>query len=149
MKLLQKVSFTLFFIIAIGELLIALRFFLSTRIMPYHLDAMGTTWDLLTPGTQIMTLNFMRAAGLGFFMTGIMLLFLLLFPFKKSEKWSNWALLIISLTHVVIMMVIILNIKINTPANPPVVPFILFGCLAISGFIINCFNVKNNTRRKL
>lgn len=144
MKLTQKISFACFLIIATGELVTALRFFSSSRIMSYHLEAMGTTWNALTTGMQIMTLNFMKAAGLGFFMTGIIILLLLFFPFRKSEKWSTWALLIVSLAHVVIMSVIVLSVKANTPANPPIIPLIVFGCLAILGFFLSWCKVAKN-----
>ncbi len=140
MKLTSKISFACFFIFALAELTTAVRYFSSSRIMTYHLAAMDTTWEALTPGMQVMTLNFMKAGGLSFFMTGIMILLILFFPFRKQEPWSIWALFIISTTHVAAMLIIVFTVKLNTLGNPPTSPLIIFGCIALSGSVFGCLN---------
>lgn len=136
MKTLTKVSFVCFFILALLELLTAFRFLTASQIMDYHQVAMGMTWDNFTPGVQTMTLNFMRAAGLGFLMVGVFILIILAVPFRKEEPWARWALIGISLIQAAVMGIIVLNVRRLTPATPPIAPFILFVVLATTGFFL-------------
>lgn len=134
MKNLTFISLICFSLILFLEMVIAFRFLSAPQIMDYHLTAIGSNWGDLTLGAQVMTLNFLRSAGVGFLMTGIAILFILIFPFRKGESWSKWALLCIGLTQAVIMGLIINDVAGNTPAEPPLVPFIVSGVLSIVGF---------------
>lgn len=134
MKKVTLISLICFSLILLLELVIAVRFLSAAQIMDYHQVAMGSKWEALTPGVQVMTLNFMRSAGVGFLLAGIAILFILIFPFRKSESWSKWALLSIGLTQAVIMGLIINSVGGNTPAEPPLAPFIISGGLSIIGF---------------
>jgi peptidoglycan/LPS O-acetylase OafA/YrhL len=134
MKRLTMVSGVCFLLILFFEILTAFRFLTASRIMDYHLVAMGSGWENLSVGMQTMTLNFMRAAGLGFLIAGVSMLFILFFPFRKGEQWSKWALIAIALTQSAIMMIIISSVKTHTPAVPPLAPFVVIGILSLAGF---------------
>ncbi len=71
MSIKKRIAFCLFSVVAIISLFTAIRFFMSDTIMPYHQVAMGDTWENFEPGVRVMTLNFMRAAGLGFLIVSI------------------------------------------------------------------------------
>ncbi|MCP4022587.1 MAG: hypothetical protein GY729_12160 [Desulfobacteraceae bacterium] len=103
--------------------------------MGYHQIAMGVSWENLSVGMQTMTLNFMRAAGLGFLLTGIAILFLLWVPFRKGEGWAKWALVSIGLTQSLIMTIIVNSVRTHTPATPPLIPIALIGILSVIGFL--------------
>ena len=82
---LQIISFIGFLIIAIMLGVSGIFYILAKQIMPYHLTAMESSWKDLSPGKQIMSLSFMKCAGGGFLTTSIIIIFLLLFPFKNGE----------------------------------------------------------------
>lgn len=136
MKLSTKFSFACFIIVALIELIIAVRFLTASQIMDYHQVAMGISWEAFTPGMKAMTLNFMRAAGLGFLLTGITVLCILAVPFRRGEYWARWTLAGIILVQATVMVAIILNVRHLTPSNPPLPPFFLFAVLAILGFFL-------------
>ncbi|MBU1340715.1 MAG: hypothetical protein KKE44_21570 [Proteobacteria bacterium] len=135
MKTITKISFICFLIICIGEMLIAFRFLTASQIMDYHQVAMGCSWDNLPAGMQTMTLNFLRTAGLGFLITGLAILFILIFPFQRGEHWSKWALVSIGLVQSIIMGIIVYSVRRHTPATPPLSPFVISGILSFIGFL--------------
>ncbi len=136
MKPLTKISFICFLLITVLELRIAFSFLTASQITDYHQIAMGASWDTYSIGMRTMTLNFLRAAGLGFLLTGISFLFILFFPFRRGEQWSRWALISICTTQSLIMGWIVISVRSNTPAQPPFIPFVVSGCLAIFGFFL-------------
>lgn len=136
MKLLTKLSFTCFLIVALIELVTAFRFLTAPAVMDYHQVAMGMEWAEFTPGMKAITLNFMRSAGVGFLIAGIAILSILAVPFRKGEPWARWALAAIILSQASVMGAIVLNVRHLTPANAPVAPFILFAVLAVLGFLL-------------
>jgi len=135
MRHLAKVSFTCFALVGALELLTAVRFLSASRIMDYHQVAMGAAWDALALGVQVMTLNFMRAAGLGFLLTGIAFVFLLVFPFRHGHAWTRWALACFGVVQSVVMGWIIISVRTHTPAVPPLAPFVATAILSITGFL--------------
>lgn len=133
---LQIVSFIGFLIIAVILGGIGIAYVLAKQIMPYHLTAMESSWDDLSPGKQIMSLSFMQCAGGGFLTTSIAIIFLLLFPFKNGEIWSYWALLIISLNELCIVASRVATVRKNTSARPPVLLFIILIAISLFSFFI-------------
>ncbi|MCP4746378.1 MAG: hypothetical protein GY874_09600 [Desulfobacteraceae bacterium] len=80
-----------------------------------------------------MTLNFMRAAGLDFLITGLSIFYILIFAFTNAEQWSKWALVSIVLTQSIIMGAVIFSVRAHTPAIPPLAPFMISAILSIIG----------------
>jgi peptidoglycan/LPS O-acetylase OafA/YrhL len=105
--------------------------------MPYHLDALGNTWQGLSPGAQVMTLNFMKSAAAGFVTCAIAIAFLLAFPFRKGENWSRWALLSISVSELSIIAYCTNQVKTLTPADPPLTAALVLIGISILGFLLS------------
>lgn len=148
MKHITKISWLCFVLIFLIEIRVAVPFLTASQIMNYHQVAMGSPWDALSTGMQAMTLNFMRVAGLGFLLTGISMLFLLIFPFRKGEYWSKWALSFLGLTQAIIMGLVVTSVRTHTPAVPPLAPFVVIGMLSIIGFVTYrgvLWPARNNT----
>lgn len=137
MRKLKKFSFIGFLIIAVFLAGNGVLYLFSSEIMPYHQTAMGIEWSKLSIGEQIMSLSFMKSAAAGFLTTSIAMLFLLFIPFRKNERWSVWALFIISFVEVSIILSRIVTIRMNTLANPPIIPFILLLIFSIISFIVS------------
>ena len=145
MKIRIKISFVGYLLVALVESGNGIMYLLASKIMPYHLTAMGSSWENLSPGIQIMSLNFMKAAGTGFLTTGIAMLFLLLIPFRKGEPWANWALLIISLNEILNIMLRTLEVSAKTSSNPPLFIPIITGTVVVISFLLS-LGVNKNKR---
>ncbi|WP_028585278.1 hypothetical protein [Desulfogranum mediterraneum] len=130
----NKISFACFLLIASGEFLIAGRFLSASQIMDYHLTAMGSSWEQLSPGIQVMSLNFLRSAGLGFLLAGSAISAILLSPFRKGEAWARWTLLFICTIQALVMIFIVSQVRAATPAVPPMGPFAMSLTLTVVGF---------------
>jgi len=121
-------------IVGVSLLATACRYLCASEIMSYHLAAMGAaSWSELAPNVQAMTLNFVRAAGLGFMTSGTSILVLLAFPFRKGEAWANWAIATIAMAHLLVLIWIMLSVQAATPGRPPVlavVPLIILAACA-------------------
>lgn len=133
----QKKSFIGFLLVSIGLGACGVSYLLANKIMPFHAAAMGVSWEKLTPGIQIMSLNFMKAEGIGFLTTSIAILFLLFKPFRKGETWSSWAILAISLNEIVLILFRIIDVNSKTPARLPIIPFITMACIVLISFVLS------------
>ncbi len=143
MSKLQKISFIGFILVALGLATNGIIYLLADKIMPYHLVAMGSSWENLPRGIQIMSLNFMQSAGAGFLTTSIALLFLLWFPFRQGELWARWAILIIALNEILLVTFRVIDVGTNTPAKPPFSLLIIIIAITIISFILSFCNCKN------
>ncbi len=140
----NKIAFSGYLLIALALLAVGIRYTIAGQIMPYHVEAIGTAWENLNPGTQVMTLNFMKSAAAGFITTAIAILFLLMFPFRKGEGWSKWALLSIVLAEEILIGFYTYNVKTLTPADPPLIaPFIVIA-IAVISFFLSLNNNQSN-----
>ena len=53
--------------------------------MPYHSEALGSSWSDVEPKTQVLILALMRVAGGGFLATGLAISILLIIPFRAGD----------------------------------------------------------------
>lgn len=132
-----KISFVGFLLVALYLGWNGILYVTATKIMSYHQEAMGVPWDNLTPGIQVMSLNFMKAAGAGMLTASIAILFLLFIPFRRGEIWSRWALLIISLNEIILIMLRVIDVSSRAPANPPLIPYVVIGVVVLISFILS------------
>jgi hypothetical protein len=98
MPIRTKLGFGCFLLIAVGALIVGVRYSFSPRIMPYHQEALGVDWDDLGPREQRLMLALLRGAGLAALVTGIAMGTLLFIPFRRGERWARWTLSGLSLT---------------------------------------------------
>ena len=147
MKTRIKMAFAGYLVVALAFAVLGVWYLLSTQIMPYHLAAMGSSWENLSPGMQNMSLNFMKSAAAGFLTTSIAMLFLLFIPFRKGEAWSSWALLTISMNEFLIIISRMIDVTINTSGKPFLTPFIIIGIIAVISFLLSSGMDKKNKER--
>lgn len=138
MSITRKITFIMYGIIGLSLLGTGIRYFFSSEIMSYHLAAMGvSSWSELAPNVQVMTLNFVRAAGLGFFTAASSILVLLIFPFRKGEAWARYAIAAITLAFLGVLTGIMLSVRASTPGNPPVFAVVPLIILAVCACILS------------
>ncbi len=141
MKKAKMISMICYGLVALGSMVIGVRYLLADQIMSYHLQALGTSWEAMAAGPRIMTLSFMKAGGLGFFITGLAVAILLAMPFRRGEAWSRWALGAITIVDSAVMTALIYNIQANTAANPPLMPTALTLLVSLAAFAVS-FGVR-------
>jgi len=140
-----KMAFGSYFIAALLILLIGLVYSTRTEVMPYHLEVLGMSWGEIQPQVQFMLLAFLHGGGAGALANGAALMFLLFVPFKNRENWSRWALSVIGLVASLPMLYIVLKVKFETPASPPLGVIFLINLLFVVGFVLSTgFNRKQN-----
>jgi len=144
----QKISFIGFLLVSIGLGACGILYLLANKIMPFHAVAMGSSWEKLTPGIQIMSLNFMKAEGTGFLTTSIAILFLLFKPFRKGEAWSSWAILVIALNEIILILFRIIDVNTKTPARLPIIPFIIMAGIVLISFTLYFITNQKNKELK-
>ena len=132
-----KVAFGSYFIAALLITLIGLVYLTRVEVMPYHLEVLGMSWGEIQPQVQFMLLAFLHGGGAGALANGAALMFLLFVPFRNKENWSRWAISIIGLVASLPMLYIVLKVKFETPASPPVGVIVLINLLFVIGFLFS------------
>lgn len=91
----------------------------STQVMPYHKQVMGVEWTELTPRCRLLMLTLMKGTGMVGILTAVSLAVLLAIPFRKRQRWSRWAILLIGATALVPMLIGAIRLRVNTGAPSP------------------------------
>lgn len=134
-----------FTFIGIALLAMGILYSLSDTIMPYHLDAMSTTWEELSSGSKVMTLNYMKSAAAGFMAYGVFTIVIAWIPLRRDEIWSLFLLLAGLILEVANVLYRTYSVSKFTPANPPFLPLVI---LVVIGFVSFSFGVKRVFREK-
>ncbi len=137
MKTFKILSFIGYSLVALAGLAMGIMYTFADEIMPYHLDALGSSWEELNSGTQWMLLNYERSVAAGFITTSVALFFLLLFPLRKGETWSKIAAFVIPFVEMGNMALRTASVSENTPANPPLVGVISLLSITFISFIFS------------
>lgn len=90
-----------------------------SSIMPYHLDAIETTWSDLDPRHRALYLAFFKGVGAGYLSAGLALLIIVLGPMRCGARWTLWAAPLVTFAGMVPLVGIILFVRAHTPADPP------------------------------
>jgi hypothetical protein len=135
MKLYLKISMLLYLILA-GWMIISGLVYLGRRtIMPYHQKALSEPWEKLSPNLQVLLQTLVHAIGATLLLSGLALLAIILFPFRRGEMWAIYLVPSLLTLYVVMMTLIVKNLSKKTPGGPPkigilVVFLITFSALA-------------------
>lgn len=132
----RKIALTLHGLCALVFLALAVVYMSRTEIMPYHLDALGTTWDALAPEYQTLFLGFIRGVGGGYLSAAVALFIIVLIPLRRGAAWARWAVPTIVGTGLGPLIGIILYVRANTSAEPPLnLPIIVLAISIIAALL--------------
>lgn len=124
-----------FLVIALG-----LTYLGRPSIMPYHLDALGTTWSALPAAHRTLYLAFFKGVGAGYLAAGIAQLVLVLVPMRRGERWTLWATPLVAFVGMVPLAGIILFLRSHSAAEPPLIyPMLVMG-LSAAGIGLSLFD---------
>lgn len=118
---------------AVGGLIYAIR----DSYMPYHAVATTYAWNELEPGIQTLFLAMLNGLGSLMLMTALILILLLLIPFRQNERWTFWAIPLIGIGAMLTTIRAAVLVDLNTPANPPWPWLMLIIGLFISGLFLS------------
>lgn len=136
MSLRNKLAFACFALVCLAALGTGVRYITASRIMSYHQQAMGVAWEAMAPSAQAQTLNFARAGGLGFLVTGVAMAIFLALPMRRGEGWARWALAAVALVYIGGQSLLVLDMITKTSANYPLTPLIAAVVVSILGFFL-------------
>ncbi len=91
----EKITGAIYFVNATALILFGVLYVSAGRIMPYHQAVLGGDWTQLRPELQLLLLSMIRAAGTGFFLTGLGALLLLLTSENTNVKKHAAPLLLV------------------------------------------------------
>jgi len=126
-------------VVALVGFIFFIIYFFKSEFMPYHQDAVETSWTDIDKKFQILILAFMRAISGGWLTASISIVFLVAIPFQDGELWSIIAIPIIGLVMTLSTLYATLYVKRNTQANPPIGLVLLAIVLLVFGFILSLF----------
>ena len=130
-----QISFWLFMLATIATILTGLLYATRRTIMPYHLDALETTWEEIDKKYQLLLVALLNGGGFFGLANGFFMLLLLLIPFRQGEVWAGYAVGIIGLIGCLPLGLIVHRVKKNTNGNPPLAFMIIINGLFIAGLI--------------
>lgn len=131
MTTIQGIAFVGFMVSAIAFLANGIVYLAAHKIMSYHCDAMGKSWNGLPKGMQVMSLCFMKSVAAGMLSTGIAMVMLLLFPYRSGELWSEIAVSLIAMLESGIVASRVVIVRKKTKGRPPFAPSILLLAITI------------------
>jgi len=91
----------------------------TTRFMPYHAEALATTWEALPAHHQGFVLGVIKGMGAGSIAVTLALAILLLVPFRRGEAWARWAIPSVGAVFASLTAYAAYTIDLRTPASTP------------------------------
>lgn len=130
---LAAVCYVLVGVLALGAGLVYLT---RPEFMPYHADAVGMSWGELKPELQTLLLALMRVAAGGFLAAAATVFVLLAIPFRRGQRWADFAIPGVSLLAAVPTLFAVILVRSRTPAKPPLGMAALEVALILLGFML-------------
>lgn len=106
-------------ITAVVSLVLGGVYVFKQSFMPYHADALSTSWSELEAANQVLISALMTVSGGGWFTVGVVVLTLLVFPFRNDRRWAVYALPAVILLFYIPNLSATLAVLQNTPGSPP------------------------------
>jgi hypothetical protein len=91
------------------------------KAMPYHLEAMGCSWDDVPPRTQLVVVALMRAAGSAYLALSLAMGTLVVLGLGQRVTWANAALLTSGLALLIPLTAVVAHVRVRTGARSPIV----------------------------
>lgn len=139
----RKIAFALYLIAVILSAVFASLYLFRSEFMPYHSVAVSMTWEEVSNPFQVLTLALMRVSGGGWLAATISMAFLLFIPFRKGERWANWAFALVGLSSAVPTLIATFMVKFGSPANPPWVAAAGAIVILLIGFVLGLKDKTN------
>lgn len=144
----SKLGFVCYLLVAVSTTSTGLMYLLRDRLMPYHLDALGTAWEQLPAEQQLMFGALINGAGAGTTAAGVAMLLMLFFPYRRGETWAAWALFLVGGLVTAPTALIILRVQANSAGRPPLAPVLAGLVLLVLGLGLSLLAAKKRSNRE-
>jgi len=131
----ENIAFWLYALATLATLLIGLVYASRRQVMPYHLQALETSWEEIDPKYQFMLRALLNGGGYFGLSVGLFMLILLLIPFRAGEAWAGYAIGLIGLVGTLPLGYIVYRVKKHTAGNPPVAVMVVINLMLIVGLV--------------
>lgn len=108
----------------------------SNEFMPYHAEILNSSWQQIDQNIKFLYLVFLKGSGAAMLALSIMMAIVLFVPYRLKKQWSNWAIGITGLLFSLPVLYIVVLIKLETDASPPIVLASLLNLFFIIGFLL-------------
>ena len=109
----------LYGIVSLISLTLGAIYIFSDAFMPYHADALQTSWSETDAPLQVLILALMDVAGAGWITLGLVILVLLFGPFRGGRRWARLLIPAAILAFYVPTLTATVNVTLLTPATAP------------------------------
>ena len=140
----DRIAFIIYFLSALGSITFGIAYLSCSTIMPYHQEAINTSWEELSTGLQVLLEALVKLVAAGFFVTGLSMLILLLIPFRRGEKWAHWAIPIVGIVWSGFSLYVSATVAIKTHASTPWPASIAGIIMIVAAFILSPGLGKNH-----
>jgi hypothetical protein len=131
MRRLRQVAFFGFVATHLAMLAGGLLYATTRRMLPYHEQALGQSWVELTPSFRSLYLMMCRAIGVPTAIAALALLALLIFAWRRGERWALWAVPLLTLGYGLPMLAITVWVRVETGAETPTLALAIGNALAL------------------
>ncbi len=135
----MTISFFFYSLATLATLLIGAVYATRKTVMPYHLEALETSWEEIGPKYQYMLKALLNGGGYFGLSTGLFMLVLLIIPFRHGDVWAGYAIGVIGLVGALPLGLIVRGVKKNTAGNPPLMVMVVVVALLVLGLIACAF----------
>ena len=137
-----SISFYCYATATLLTILIGLLYASRKTIMPYHLQALETTWDAIDTKYQFMLKMLLNGGGFYGLSSGIFMLILLWIPFRDGQLWAGYTIGLVGLIGTLPLGYIVYQVKTKTNGNPPLWIMIIVNLLLIVGLLSFYFSAN-------
>lgn len=114
-----RAAFWSYVIVVVAILGTGVIYFTTSRFLPYHAQAFGQPWDAAPERTRALYLVMVKAIGAPTFVAGAAIALVLVFPWRRRERWALIAVPVLALAWTLPMLVIALSVHASTGAATP------------------------------
>ncbi len=128
-------AFWVYALATFATLLIGVVYATRRQVMPYHLEALESSWDEIDPKYQLLLKALLNGGGYYGLSVGLFMLVLLLIPFRGGEAWAGYAIGLIGLVGTLPLAYIVYTVKTRTAGNPPLGVMVVINLLLVVGLV--------------
>lgn len=143
----SRIADALYGIIAFVSLTLGSIYLLRDSFLPYHAEALQQQWSELDTSLQVLILALMDVAGAGWIALGLVVLALILGPFRAEQRLVRFLIPVAILVFYIPTLIATLNVTNLTPATAPWYGNTIAIIAALLGFILDApWKLSGNRR---
>ena len=129
------------FSVAFGLLGLGIIYIAKNRFMHYHSQAVSLKWDEIGKDMQLLILALMKTVGGGFIAVAVAIVLLQLKFYLEKISWIPLLILVMGLIIYLASIYAQIQVRRNTPGNPPITISFLGIVMLIAAYIFNILSL--------